>query len=62
MNLIIGLGNILLTDEGIGIHVLRELKEETGYIIPNLLIWGLLLWIWNILFGMIQRKWLSSTV
>jgi len=28
MNLIIGLGNILLTDEGIGIHVLKELKKR----------------------------------
>jgi hydrogenase maturation protease len=28
MNLVIGLGNILLTDEGIGIHVLRELKKR----------------------------------
>jgi hydrogenase maturation protease len=28
MNLIIGLGNILLTDEGIGIHVLRELRKR----------------------------------
>ncbi|MHB1347682.1 MAG: hydrogenase maturation protease [Candidatus Humimicrobiaceae bacterium] len=28
MNLIIGLGNILLTDEGVGIHVLRELKRR----------------------------------
>ncbi len=28
MNLVIGLGNILLTDEGIGIHVLRELKRR----------------------------------
>jgi hydrogenase maturation protease len=28
MNLIIGLGNILLTDEGIGIHALKELKKR----------------------------------
>ena len=28
MNLIIGLGNILLTDEGIGVHVLRELRKR----------------------------------
>lgn len=28
MNLVIGLGNILLTDEGIGIHVLRELRRR----------------------------------
>jgi hydrogenase maturation protease len=28
MNLIVGLGNILLTDEGIGIHVLKELKNR----------------------------------
>ena len=30
MNLIIGLGNILLTDEGIGIHVLKELKKRNN--------------------------------
>jgi len=28
MNLIIGIGNILLSDEGIGIHVLKELKKR----------------------------------
>jgi hydrogenase maturation protease len=28
MNIIIGIGNILLTDEGIGIHVLRKLKKR----------------------------------
>ena len=28
MNLIIGIGNILLSDEGIGIHVLEELKKR----------------------------------
>ncbi len=33
MNLVIGLGNILLTDEGIGIHVLRELKKRNT--MPN---------------------------
>lgn len=33
MNLIIGLGNILLTDEGIGIHVLNKLKKRNR--IPN---------------------------
>jgi hydrogenase maturation protease len=27
-NLIVGVGNILLTDDGIGIHLLRKLKEE----------------------------------
>ncbi len=27
-NLIIGFGNILLTDDGIGIHILNKLKEE----------------------------------
>jgi hydrogenase maturation protease len=30
MNLIIGLGNILLTDEGIGIHVLKELEKRNN--------------------------------
>ena len=27
-NLIVGFGNILLTDEGIGIHIVNKLKEE----------------------------------
>lgn len=27
-NLIVGIGNTLLTDDGIGIHILRKLKEE----------------------------------
>jgi hydrogenase maturation protease len=27
-NLIVGFGNILLTDDGIGIHIINKLKEE----------------------------------
>ena len=27
-NLIVAFGNILLTDDGIGIHILRKLKDE----------------------------------
>ena len=27
-NLIVGFGNILLTDDGIGIHIVNKLKEE----------------------------------
>ncbi len=37
-NLIVGLGNILLADEGIGVHIVRKLQQSNLYLQTHYLV------------------------